>query len=163
MEHIVEIICPFLFHVLLGGTAWVQCTGALDPLRCCRVSSFVEFLYMWQHLNRSSAPVHSIQAVPFIGRVDRSTIEMLMLMLGWLFQVGQYYWHLWNFLYISLLHLMKWAFFFWCVKRTNRATDWPSMWLWWIFVWIKDQKVQFRPQFILEKEKENNNEWTTHS
>ena len=42
--------------------AWVQCTGALDLLRCCYVSSFVQFLDTWQHLNESSASVHWTQA-----------------------------------------------------------------------------------------------------
>ncbi len=46
------------------GKAWVQCTGALDPLRCCHVSSIIQFLYMWQYLNGSGVPVHWNQAVP---------------------------------------------------------------------------------------------------
>jgi hypothetical protein len=35
----------------------------LNPLRCCHVSSFVQFLYTCQHLNGSSTPVHWTQAV----------------------------------------------------------------------------------------------------
>jgi hypothetical protein len=47
------------------GTAWVQCTGALDSLRCCHVYKNCTKLDMWQHLNGSSAPVHWTQAFPY--------------------------------------------------------------------------------------------------
>jgi hypothetical protein len=57
------------------GKAWVQCTGALDPLRCCHVFSFVQFLYTWQHLNGSSAPVHWTQAVPKIFNCNETTFN----------------------------------------------------------------------------------------
>jgi hypothetical protein len=49
------------------GKAWVQCTRALDPLGFCHVSSFIQFLYTWQHLNGSSATVHWTQAIPNMG------------------------------------------------------------------------------------------------
>jgi hypothetical protein len=48
----------------IRGKAWVQCTGALDPLGFCHVFSFVQFLYTWQHFNGSSATVHWTKAIP---------------------------------------------------------------------------------------------------
>jgi hypothetical protein len=45
---------------------------ALDPLRCCHVFNFVQFLYMCQHFNRSSALVHWTQATPFFVIVNQS-------------------------------------------------------------------------------------------
>ena len=48
------------------GVAWVECTGALDPLSCCHVSKNGTKLNMKQHLNGSSAPVHWTQAFPEI-------------------------------------------------------------------------------------------------
>ena len=40
------------------GNDWVQCTGALDLLRSWHVSSFGQFLYMYQNLNGSNAQEH---------------------------------------------------------------------------------------------------------
>ena len=48
----------------MKGKAWVQCTEALDPLRSCHVSNFIQFLYICRNLNRSSAHVHWTQAAP---------------------------------------------------------------------------------------------------
>ena len=55
----------FSHYIILKGVAWVQCTRALDPLRCCHVSSFVQFLNTWQHLNGSSTLVHWTQVFPY--------------------------------------------------------------------------------------------------
>ena len=44
-------------HLKAKGKAWVQCSCALDQLRCCHVSSFVQFLYTStsQRIQRSCA------------------------------------------------------------------------------------------------------------
>ncbi len=42
-------------NYITKGKAWVQCIGALDPLRFWHVSSFIQFLYTYQNLNGSSA------------------------------------------------------------------------------------------------------------
>ncbi len=49
------------------GKVWVQCTRVLDPLRCCRVSRFVQFLYAWQHLNGALDPSHSLEEWERLG------------------------------------------------------------------------------------------------
>ena len=46
------------------GSGLVQCIGALDLLRCCHVSSFIQFLNTWQHFNGSNALLHLTQAFP---------------------------------------------------------------------------------------------------
>ena len=66
-QEAMEALLACTYHITSlssKGKDWVQCTGALDPLRSWHVSSFVQFLYMCQNLNGSSAFGQWTQAVP---------------------------------------------------------------------------------------------------
>ena len=62
-------------------------------LRWYHVSSFVQFLYTWQYLNGSSAPVHWTQAIPLLRSFRRIWTEKPEIIVEWSLTLATYFWY----------------------------------------------------------------------